>query len=152
MVRYVLLIAVLIAGILVILPEDVSAQTKAKRGSANGPGLPNMDPDIPEIALQSNEGLQLAAELKQLQRSLATLGKNHPSVASVGAQIEVVKRRLSALAKAKENGDVGGSAMPQSPAKEISELQMREIIAQMATKIEQLESRLQRLERLMTIE
>ncbi len=60
--------------------------------------LPSADDDIPQAALLTERGAELANRLKLLRRAEANLGNNHPSLPDVRKQINAIRDQLKATA------------------------------------------------------
>ena len=104
-------------------------------------------PADPATQLLDQRRQQLTDRLRHLRRAEETLGPRHPSLAEVRLQIAEVQQELSAWALDAENPFTGegGPAPPSAPLLDAEDLRL--LVLRMATKIEDLESRVSALER-----
>jgi hypothetical protein len=139
-----------IVFISVFIVSWVRGQTNVPRENADGRRLSgaatDADPDVPAAALLTDEGRQLAYQLQLLRRSVSALGPNHPSFGSVRAEIEAVKQRLATFSFRTPEGELPLGNLPK-PVPRLTNDQLHEMVLQMSSKIEKLETRIFVLER-----
>ncbi len=112
------------------------------RGAKPAPQESNIGDGIPDAALESDRGRDLADQLRRLRRAQSTMGKNHPSLGTVREEIARVEKELQAwLPKAEEGKSITGSNNEMNPD------ELRQLILQMAVQIKRLESRVDALEK-----
>jgi hypothetical protein len=112
------------------------------RRSEPGQRQSNIGDGIPQAAMESDRGRQLADQLQRLKRTEATLGKNHPSLGTVREEIKQIEEQLQEwLPKAGPTTPSGESA----PGASHDEL--RQLVLRMAVQIQRLESRVDALEK-----
>ena len=111
----------------------------------NSPIFQTFD-EVPEAAMRTELGRQLAARLRHLRRAESRMGPKHPSLQATQDEIAVVKERLAAW---------GQGAPPESRVNDqnilnairaTNDAELRQLVFRMALKIEQLENRLRRVE------
>ena len=103
------------------------------------------DDEIPRAALLTERGRELAEELRMLKRTRDSLGSKHPTLPVVLEKIEQVKLQLQAWSPSgagAENPFRPGQSKP-----EINQTDLRQIVLQLSMRIEQLERRVQTLEK-----
>lgn len=112
------------------------------RRSEPGQRQSNIGDGIPDAAMESDRGRQLADQLRRLKRTEATLGKNHPSLGTVREEIKQIEEQLQEwLPKA-------GPATPSGEAATAaSHDELRQLVLRMAVQIQRLESRVDALEK-----
>jgi hypothetical protein len=134
----------------VFMVSLVRGQANTSRGTAGGRSstgaATDADPDIPAAALLTDEGRRLAYQLQLLRRSVSALGPNHPSFGAVRAEIEAVKQRLATFTFRTTEGESPVDNLPQ-PVQRLTNDQLHEMVLQMSSKIQKLETRLFVLER-----
>lgn len=101
--------------------------------------------EIPPAALLTDRGEQLALRLRFLRQSEQTMGKKHPQRENVRAEIESIKRELTAWASIDpqelESDDGSATGLPA-----MNDRDLRQLVLQLAGKVEQLETRVAELE------
>lgn len=102
--------------------------------------------EVPKAALMTKRGAELADRLKWLQRSEASMGRNHPLLPEVRAQIRGVREQLKAWAPAPEDNTFEAfdlkRRMPQ-----MNEEDLRQLVVELAEKVADLDDRVTKLER-----
>jgi uncharacterized protein involved in exopolysaccharide biosynthesis len=115
------------------------------RPGQSGGNSSSSDGDIPQAALLSEKGTQLAEQLRHLRHTEAKLGAKHPQHAEIQSQIADIKRELSAW-EPEENPFLALNRSASDPA-ELSVQDLRQLVLQLAGKVAQLEARVEKLER-----
>ncbi|MGB7346544.1 MAG: hypothetical protein WBD20_20150 [Pirellulaceae bacterium] len=123
-------------------PEDAaSIRTKVNQA----------DDDIPESALLTERGMELAAQLKRLRYTEATLGSKHPSMASVREQIVSIKRILKSWGEADEEQSDAEPAekeiviVSEAVLDSLSKDDLKQLVVRLATDVSRLRQRLEEL-------
>ena len=102
--------------------------------------------DVPKAALLTKRGAELADRLKWLRRSEASMGRNHPLLPEVRAQIKGVQEQLKAWAPApNENTFEAFDLKRRVP--QMNEEDLRQLVVQLAEQVTELNERVTRLER-----
>lgn len=106
---------------------------------------PGIQDDVPEAALLTERGQELAQRLRYLRRSESNMGDRHPSLPSVREEIKQVIQQLQAWAPLtpEASGDKGAQGRPSL---QMNDRDLRQLVIQMANRIEQLEARVKKLE------
>ena len=106
--------------------------------------------DVPEAALLTERGQELAKRLHYLRRSESNMGAKHPSLPSVRIEIKKVKEQLDAWApgSSEKTHTSSGDKRRVKPFLQMNDHDLRQVVLQMAKQIQQLEARIQRLEKL----
>lgn len=120
----------------------LNAQTDGKDQSKASENAP-----IPEAALLTERGRQLAQQLRLLRRTREGLGAKHPTLPVVEKKIEAVLEELSAwepaYGDAEENPFRPGA---KKDPKMLNEYDLRQLVLRLAKRVEQLEGRIEKLE------
>jgi hypothetical protein len=126
-----------------LAPMALSQVRRSEPGrSEPGQRQSNIGDGIPQAAMKSDRGRQLADQLQRLKRAEATLGKNHPSLGTVREEIKQIEEQLQEwLPKAEPTTPSG------EPAKGTSQDELRRLVLRMAVQIQRLESRVDALEK-----
>jgi len=148
--------ALLAAGVVWLalsLTSFVPAQTELPAPKATEPE--STDKPIPEAALLTERGRQLAQELKMLRRTRATLGSKHPTLPLIVKKIEAVEEQLEAWEPAfgtpppnpfqPQSSRSGSTRMSTSP--QMNEYDLRQMVIRLTRRVEELERRVSQLER-----
>ncbi|MEM6473937.1 MAG: hypothetical protein AAF802_30580 [Planctomycetota bacterium] len=109
---------------------------------------PKRSETVPEAALLTERGRQLAHELKMLKRTRDTMGPKHPTLPVVEKKIDAVLELLSAFEPA--YGDSTDNPFRKGGEKTdpdmINEYDLRQIVLRLSKRVEQLEARVTELE------
>ena len=151
-------IAYIVCGVCLVTLLSVSlavAQTDGtpfRNPDGAGGGNERRGPDTADTKPRSDQRVKLAHELRLLKSAEARMGAKHPELQAVRKKIAKVIEQLDALA------EVAPDTRPQTkPAQAVAQMpaiagmsddQLRQLIQRMALKIEQLERRIDSLERL----
>ncbi|TWT81129.1 hypothetical protein CA13_25770 [Planctomycetes bacterium CA13] len=119
-------------------------QVSELRSSGNDSAV-EVDKGVPAEALKTEEGMALVQRLRMLRLSESKLGKAHPSVKSIQAEISAVLKQIKSLAPTAEES--AGQSRPQKEIMAMSERELRELVLRMAARIEALDARVVVLER-----
>ncbi len=139
--------AVLLA-VCFVLPG--TAQEANKNRPTIGPIFQATD-EVSETAMLTEQGRQLAVLLRRLRHSESTMGRNHPSLPAVQAQIAAVKEQLAVLESGGQTEVGANDQFLPDAMLSMSDEELRRLVFRMAMKIEQLESRLQQVEKLIEV-
>lgn len=128
----------------------VCSVVSATAQETNDGGVPKLlspaTGEVPDAAMKSAQGRQLATRLRMLRHSEARMGPKHPSLPAVQNQIASIKEQLAAFGPDnQQTNDQAISNLLQS----MSDEELRQLVYRMAVRIEQLEVRLQKLEKRM---
>jgi len=138
----IVLATMLVAVFALSLETSLPAQTGSESVESDRAEKP-----IPEAALLTERGRQLANELRLLRRTRSTLGSKHPTLPLVEKQIAAVEEQLEAWEPAFGKPPANpfhpeAEAMPQ-----MNEYDLRQIVIRLSRQVEQLEKRVEQLER-----
>jgi hypothetical protein len=111
----------------------------------NGPIFQATD-EVPESAMQTELGRQLAARLRHLRRAESTMGQKHPSLRATQDEIAAVKERLAAWGPGAQQGFRTNDQILSNAVRSMNDADLRQLVFRMALKIEQLENRLRQVE------
>ncbi|MCG8651006.1 MAG: hypothetical protein MI861_14300 [Pirellulales bacterium] len=106
---------------------------------------------IPEAALLTERGQQLAERLKYLRTAESNMGAKHPSRKKIQDEIKKVKEELSAWAPLQDSSSAEGQKSVAQALPAMNDRDLRQLILRMSGRIEQLEQRVEKLERRMQI-
>lgn len=98
---------------------------------------------VPQAALLTERGKQLAEELRLLKRSRETMGPKHPSLPLVNKKIEAIQEQLQAWEPAANpfRPESGEKTTPQ-----MNEYDLRQMVIRLNKRVEMLEKRVSQLE------
>ena len=102
--------------------------------------------EIPEAALLTQRGAELADRLKWLRRSEQSMGKNNPSLPEVREQIEGVLGQLKAWAPAPDTNTIEGSDLKRK-VPQMNDEDLRQLVLQLVQQVADLQTRVGALER-----
>ena len=119
----------------------ITAYTWAQSGSPNG----SVDDEIPQAALLTERGQQLADRLKMLRHNEKNLGSQHPALPEVQLQIEEIKLQLEAWSPA-PNPFRGNVEVPMRAIPQMNDEDLRQLVIRLTDDIRLLEQRLERVE------
>jgi capsule polysaccharide export protein KpsE/RkpR len=108
------------------------------------PGQPQskIGDGIPQAAMESEIGRQLADQLRRLRRAEATMGENHPAIGTIREEIKQIETQLQAwLPKAEQEKPGGGVA------EDTNRDELRQHVLRMSIQIQRLEARVDALEK-----
>jgi uncharacterized protein involved in exopolysaccharide biosynthesis len=136
-----------IVGVLLVAMLVFSIATKLRaQTDDSGSGSAKSAENVPQAALLTERGRQLAEQLRLLKRSRDSMGSKHPSLPSINTQIEAIEEQLEAWEPAfgepAENPFHPGRATPQ-----MNEFDLRQIVIRLNKRVESLEKRVAELER-----
>jgi hypothetical protein len=122
-----------------------------RKAEAAGSGNAARVPGAADPTPLSDQQLRLTEELRLLKRAESRMGEKHPAIQDVRKKIEAITEQLgdSAMFTPQAKNQAKNQAKPtqsQSIAA-MNEQQLRQIIQRMIVKIEQLETRIETLER-----
>lgn len=101
---------------------------------------------VPQAALLTERGRQLAQELQMLRRSRAAMGSKHPTLPLVNEKIAAIEEQLEAWEPAYgETPDNPFDAEKAAP--KMNEYDLRQVVIRLSKRVEQLERRVTELER-----
>lgn len=143
-------ISIVVATSLVFGVMSYSAgQDRTKRESAGdiGGASAGFEDEIPESALLTDRGSQLALRLRILRQSEQAMGEKHPQYESVQEEIKNIKRELAAWASLEDAALELDPTELQLEVPMMSDRDLRQLVLQLAGKIAQLEDRVTELER-----
>ena len=103
------------------------------------------DSDIPEAALLTERGTQLAARLKWLRNAESKLGAKHPSLADIKKQIVDIKEELKAWAPG--GNPFQGSDGLARKVPQMNDEDLRQLVLRLTNEITELKNRVAKLER-----
>lgn len=105
---------------------------------------PIIKDEIPESALLTQRGNELANRLRILRLSEARMGEKHPSYESVQNEINDIKRELTAWSADEGWDSADASVIEKLPS--MNERDLKQLVIQLVGKIGQLEARVATLE------
>ncbi|MEM9825142.1 MAG: hypothetical protein AAF958_01065 [Planctomycetota bacterium] len=134
-----LLVGILCSGLL-LQTQWVHSQDQAEKVP---PGVASRaDPDVPPSALLTDRGQALAQRLKQLRRSMETMGPRHPTLQDVKQELADVKEQLQAWASGADSS-IGDAPITKA---ELNDQDVRQLLLRIVGKLNQLDRRVTRLE------
>ncbi len=109
---------------------------------------------IPDAALLTQRGRELAQELRMLRRTRNNMGSKHPTRPLIEQKIEAVEEQLQAWEPAFGNPppnpfQPGGDRQPGggADAPQMNEYDLRQMVIRLSKRVEELERRVSQLER-----
>ncbi len=102
--------------------------------------------EVPEAALLTQRGAELAERLKWLRRSEQSMGEKNPSLPEVRAQIEGVLGQLKAWAPAPDANTIEASDLKRK-VPQLNDEDMRQLVLQLVQQVADLQTRVAALER-----
>jgi len=102
--------------------------------------------EVPQAALLTERGQQLADRLQHLRRAEANMGDKHPSLPDVQQQIEEIKVQLEAWTPA-ANPFRASNELPIRQIPQMNDEDLRQLVLRLTDDIRLLEQRIERLER-----
>ncbi len=120
-------------------------QSGATKTRWKPPTTPVMKDEIPESALLTDHGIELASRLRMLRNSEARLRKKHPCFNTVQTEIKSIKRELAAMSAVPTLASETNLSIEQSPL--MSNRDLRQLVVQLVGKIDHLEDRIAKLEK-----
>jgi hypothetical protein len=145
------LVAVAAASLALSSAALLPAQTELpppKEESAEKSEMP-----IPNAALLTQRGRELAQELRMLRRTRDTMGSKHPTRPLIEQKIEAVEEQLQAWEPAFGNPPPnpfqpgGGQPGGEADAPQMNEYDLRQMVIRLTKRVEELERRVSQLER-----
>ncbi len=114
-------------------------------GNANALNLSSgIDADIPQAALLTDKGMQMAARLRMLRDAESRMGSKHPSLPDVQRQIAQIRTQLRDWAdKPVKDGDLPPKQADQT---EFTPQELQQIVLRLAEEVEVLKQKVARLE------
>jgi hypothetical protein len=134
---------VLVAMLVVSVATQLRAQTDASGSSSS-----DSAESLPQAALLTERGRELAKQLRLLKRARDSMGSKHPTLPSVNKQIEGIEEQLQAWEPAM--GDKAENPFQTSrstPTPQMNEYDLRQIVIRLNKRVEALEKRVADLER-----
>ncbi|MEM0925961.1 MAG: hypothetical protein AAGJ83_07980, partial [Planctomycetota bacterium] len=123
----------------------IYAQSNAQTDETLKP--PKVDESVPEAALLTERGRQLANELKMLQRTRDTLGPKHPTLPIVEQKIKDVLGLLSAWEpKYGESDNPFRKGEASDRVEMMNEYDLRQVVLRLSKRVDELEKRVATLE------
>ena len=136
-----LIVCVLISLMLV---PNLAAQTRKGDSAA----ATKKEKAIPEAALLTERGRQLAKELRMLRKARDSMGSKHPTLPLVKDKIEAIEEQLEAWEPA--FGDPPENPFhpndDSAPSPQMNEYDLRQIVIRLTKRVEALEKRVTQLE------
>ena len=129
-----------------MLATFLTAHLNAQTGglpAPNSKSTANADV-VPQAALLTERGRQLAEELRMLKRSRESMGSKHPTLPLINQKIEAITEQLQAWEPA-ENPFHPGDEQQKKP--QINDYDLRQMVIQLNKRVEMLEKRVAELEK-----
>jgi len=118
-----------------------------RKAEAAGSGNAARVPGAADPTPLSDQQLRLTEELRLLKRAESRMGEKHPAIQDVRKKIEAITEQLGDSAMFTPQAKNQAKPTQSQSIAAMNEQQLRQIIQRMIVKIEQLETRIETLER-----